>query len=68
MNGLESFWAMLMPACHETFHNVSPRHSHKYGPSSRGGTTWGCEDRTDQTGLVGSGMVVKRHMHREMTA
>lgn len=67
-NGIESFWAMLKRGYVGTYHQISPKHLHRYVGEFAGRHGLREMDTVAQMGFVASAMVGKRLTYADLTA
>ncbi len=66
INGMESFWALLKRGYHGTFHQMSPKHLHRYVNEFAGRHNIRDKDTLEQMSIVSQGMVGKRLPYEEL--
>ncbi|MDE2987624.1 MAG: IS1595 family transposase [Chloroflexota bacterium] len=67
-NGIESFWSMLKRGYVGTYHQISPKHLHRYVDEFAGRHGLREMDTMAQMAMVAAGMVGKRLTYAELTA
>ena len=68
VNGMESFWAVFKRAYHGVFHQVSPKHLHRYVSQFAEKHNMREMDTMEQMEHVVAGMVGKRLMYKDLVA
>lgn len=66
INGMESFWAMLKRGYHGTFHQISPKHLHRYVNEFATRHNLRPEDTVDIMTATVTKMVGKRLMYKDL--
>ena len=67
-NGIESFWAMLKRGYYGTYHQMSPKHLHRYCREFTGRHNIRSLDTIDQMAAMAKGMDGKRLTYRDLIA
>ena len=67
-NGMESFWAMLKRGYHGTYHQMSPKHLHRYVTEFEGRHNDRPMDTVDQMAAIASGMEGKSLKYADLIA
>jgi transposase-like protein len=66
VNGMESFWAMMMRGYYGTYHRMSPKHLDRYVDEFSGRHNSRCDDTVDQVRGTARGMIGQRLHYREL--
>ena len=66
-NGIESFWALLKRGYHGTYHQMSPKHLHRYVTEFEGRYNLRPLDTIDQMAVIVRGMDQKRLRYVDLT-
>ena len=66
-NGVESFWAALKRAYHGTFHQISPKHLHRYVNEFAGRHNLRPRDTAEIMAEIAARMIGKRLTYRQLT-
>ena len=66
-NGIESFWALLKRGYHGSYHQMSPKHLHRYVTEFEGRYNLRHLDTIDQMAVIVRGMDQKRLRYVDLT-